>query len=61
VLLTFRVPPALAARLDALAASLSTPWHEMKRSELARVAMERGLAALEEEMARSRRGDDDVG
>jgi hypothetical protein len=51
VLVAFRVPPALAERLDKLAASLSTPWHEMKRSELARVAVERGLDALEKEAA----------
>jgi hypothetical protein len=60
-LLAFRVPPAMAERLDALAAALSTPWHQMKRSELARVAMERGLLALEEEAARSRQRDEDVG
>jgi predicted DNA-binding protein len=51
VLIAFRVPPALAERLDKLAAELSTPWHEMKRSELARAALERGLDALEQATA----------
>lgn len=49
VLVAFRVPPDLAERLDRLAAALSTPWHEMKRTELARAAMERGIEALEKE------------
>jgi hypothetical protein len=57
VLVAFRVPPALAERLDKLAAALSTPWHEMKRSELARVAMERGLDALDQETAEQRRDE----
>ena len=56
VLVAFRVPAALAERLDRLAAELSAPWHEVKRSELARVAVERGLDALEEETAERRRG-----
>ncbi len=55
VLVAFRVPQALAERLDRLAAELSTPWHEMKRSEVARAAMERGLDALEQEAAERRR------
>ena len=57
VLVAFRVPSAVADRLDALAARLSTPWHEMKRSELARVAMEHGLEALEQETADQRRDE----
>jgi hypothetical protein len=56
VLVAFRVPPALAERLDRLAADLSTPWHEMKRSEVARAAMERGLDALERELAEKGEG-----
>jgi hypothetical protein len=55
VLVAFRVPKALADRLDKLAAELSTPWHEMKRSELARVVLERGLDGLEGETAERRR------
>jgi hypothetical protein len=51
VLVAFRVPPALAERLDRIVAELSAPWHEMKRSEVARAAMERGLDALEQEIA----------
>jgi hypothetical protein len=51
VLVAFRVTPALAERLDKLAAELSTPWHEMKRSAVARAAMERGLDGLEQETA----------
>jgi hypothetical protein len=57
VLVAFRAPPALAERLDRLAAALSAPWHEMKRSELARVAVERGLDALEQEAAERGRGE----
>jgi hypothetical protein len=57
VLIAFRVPPALADRLDRLAAELSTPWHEMKRSELARAVVERGLDALEREAAERRRDE----
>jgi hypothetical protein len=57
VLVAFRVSPALAERLDRLAATLSTPWHEMKRSELARAAVERGLDALEEEAAKRERDE----
>jgi predicted transcriptional regulator len=57
VLVAFRVPPALAERLDMLAAELSTPWHEEKRSELARAALERGLDALEQEAAEQGRGE----
>ena len=57
VLVAFRVSPALAERLDRLAAELSTPWHEMKRTELARVALERGLDALEREAAERDRGE----
>jgi predicted transcriptional regulator len=54
VLVAFRVPPALANRLDKLARELSTQWHEMKRSEVARAAVERGLDALEQEAAERR-------
>jgi predicted DNA-binding protein len=54
VLVACRVPVDLAARLDALAKDLSTPWHTVKRGELARVAIERGLAALEAERAAER-------
>jgi predicted transcriptional regulator len=57
VLVAFRVPPALAERLDRLAAALSTPWHEMKRSEVARVAVERGLEALEQGAEERGRGE----
>jgi predicted transcriptional regulator len=57
VLVAFRVPVALAERLDELAAELSTPWHEVKRSELARTAVERGLHALEQETAKRRAGE----
>jgi hypothetical protein len=56
VLVAFRVPPALVERLDRLAAELSAPWHEMKRSEVARAAMERGLDALERELAEKGEG-----
>ena len=56
VLVAFRVPPELAARLDQLAAELSTPWHEMKRSEVARVVLERGLDALVQEAEARKRG-----
>ena len=49
MLVAFRVPKATADRLDALATALSTPWHEMKRSEVARAVLERGLEALEQE------------
>jgi hypothetical protein len=55
VLVAFRVPKALAERLDRLAAELSTPWHEMKRSELSRAVVERGLDALEQETAERKR------
>jgi hypothetical protein len=55
--LAFRVPLALADRLDKLAADLSTPWHEMRRTELARFAMERGLDTLEQEAADRRRDE----
>jgi len=51
VMVAFRAPRALAARLDGLAAELSTGWRKVKRSELARVALERGLAELEKEAA----------
>ncbi len=51
-----RVPPALAERLERLAAELSTEWHEASRSEVARAALERGLDALERETAEARRG-----
>ena len=51
VLVAFRVPAALAERLEALAAKLSTPWHEMSRSAAARAALERGLDALEHDVA----------
>jgi predicted transcriptional regulator len=54
VLVAFRVPPALADRLDKLAREFSTQWHEMKRSEVARAAVERGLDALEQEAAERR-------
>jgi len=58
VLLAFRVPVAVAERLDRLAAELSTPWHEMKRSELARAAVERGLDALEQAAAENDPGEE---
>ena len=51
VLVAFRVPPALAEQLNKLIAELSTPWHEVTRSELARAAFERGLDALEKATA----------
>jgi hypothetical protein len=51
VLVAYRVPVELAERLDALARDLSTPWHAMKRSALARIAMERGLEAMLKEAA----------
>ncbi len=51
VLVAFRVPAALAERLEALAAKLSTPWHEMSRSAAARAALERGLDAFEQDTA----------
>jgi hypothetical protein len=57
VLIAFRVPVALADRLDKLATELSAPWHEMKRSELARTALERGLDMLEQETAKQRQGE----
>jgi hypothetical protein len=57
VLVAVRVPAALAERLDRLAVELSEEWHEMKRSEVARVAMERGLDALEKETAERRRDE----
>jgi hypothetical protein len=52
VLVAFRVPAALADRLEALAARLSTPWHEMSRSAAARAALERGIEMLDEEAAK---------
>jgi hypothetical protein len=54
VLVAYRVPVDLAERLDALARDLSTPWHAMKRSALARIAMERGLEAMLKEAATRR-------
>jgi hypothetical protein len=57
VLVALRVPQALADRLDALTRELSTPWHEMKRSELARTALERGLDALEQAAADRRKSE----
>jgi predicted transcriptional regulator len=51
VTIAFRAPEALAHRLDKLAADLSTGWRKVKRSELARAALERGLAELEREAA----------
>jgi len=53
--IAFRVPTPLADRLDRLAVELSAPWHELKRSELARAALERGLEVLEKEAAERRR------
>lgn len=38
-----RMPEAFAARLDALAAALSTPLHQVTRSDVMRVALERGI------------------
>jgi len=48
--LAFRIPAALSERVDRLAEQLSTPWHEVNRSELARAALERGLDELEKEL-----------
>jgi hypothetical protein len=56
VLVAYRVPVDVAEQLDELARALSTPWHELKRSELARAAMERGLRALLEEAAARKGG-----
>jgi hypothetical protein len=57
VLIAYRVPVDVAKQLDELARTLSTPWHELKRSELARAAMERGLRALLEEAAARKRDE----
>ena len=47
--LALRIPTALSERLDKLAGELSTPWHDVNRSELSRAALERGLEELEKE------------
>jgi hypothetical protein len=46
-----RVPKSLSDRLDALAERLSRPWHDASRSEALRLALERGLDAVESEMS----------
>lgn len=50
-----RAPEAIVERLDALAAAMSTPWHQATRSEAARAAIERGLGPIEAEIAAKRK------
>lgn len=48
-MLTVRVAATVFPRLDALAAKLSRPGLELKRSDAARIALETGIDVLEKE------------
>ncbi len=52
-----RMPPELIERLDALAVKLSkrAAGAEVSRSDVTRLAVERGIAVLEAELARARK------
>jgi len=48
-LLAVRISPQLLRRIDDLAAQRSTMWHPVTRSAAARILLEAGMAAIENE------------
>jgi hypothetical protein len=49
-----RLPESFIARLDAIAAALSTPLLRVTRSHVIRAVLERGIEPLEAEVAQRR-------